>query len=450
MTATASAARPDPLDTYRSSAYQRLLAAARRALEQNGGDLSASVSVSTPREDERQAIIGITGQYRDATVKRLTVSLSALDAAMRRGCGLGLTTVLERVHARALDNRPVGRATETTARQRALATARASCVAAEQPWFGQWLEDIAGDGTLTKLIRAKEVHILHQAVHVLNTLSRRAPGSPAIPIPSLANDITGYPKTLNQGSLSTLVLRALALRHDVSRPRTAEERRALWDLADVVVDDLASDVLVLNLPCEGDGLGRWLTDAAHYGMPFRVMLYQLVTMPITPVVTGPVYVCENPAVLRRAAAQLGPHAAPLICTEGQPATAFHRLANAVTATGAALLYHGDFDHAGIAMTIAAADRHAATPWRMTHQDYLDGIARTEDPSPLTRTPPATPWDPDLALTMAEHRVAVYEEAVTEELLVDLAAPRTTVAPGRRPGVERAGMDDAPSRYSTAP
>ncbi|WP_028189006.1 TIGR02679 family protein [Salinispora pacifica] len=422
MTGTATAR--DPLDPYRGSAYQRLLTAARRALERNGGDLNTSISVSSPREDERKAIIGITGQYRDATVKRLTVSLTAVDAAMRHGCGLGLTTVLERIHARSLDNRPAGRATEAAARQEALDTARASFTA-DQPWFEQWLDGIAGDGTLTKLIRANEIHILHQAVQVLDTLTRRASDAPPIPIPSLANDTTGYPKTLNQGTLPTLVLRALALRHDVPRPRTAEERRALWDLADVVVDDLASHVLVLNLPCEGNGLGQWLTDAAHHGMPFRIMLYQLITMPITPVVTGPVYICENPAVLRRAAAELGRNAAPLICTEGRPATAFHRLANRVTAAGAALRYHGDFDHAGIAMTIAAADRHTATPWRMTHQDYLNGITRAEDASPLTKIPTITPWDPNLARAMAKYRVAVYEEAVADELLADLTAPTAT-------------------------
>src|SRR5262249_6648071 len=161
----------------------------------------------------------------------------------------------------------------------------------------------------------------------------------------------------------------------------------------------------LNLPCEGHGLGQWLSDAARHGMPFRAMLYQLITMPISPMPTDRVYVCENPAILRQAAAHLGRRGAALICTEGRPATAFHRLAHAVTAAGGTLYYHGDFDHAGIAMTIAAAKRHNATPWRMTHQDYLSGLARTDDPVRLTALPPLTPWDPALADTMAEHRIA---------------------------------------------
>lgn len=53
------------------------------------------------------------------------------------------------------------------------------------------------------------------------------------------------------------------------------ERRDLWDRAGVLVDDLASPVLVLNLPAEADGLGEWLTGAARYGTPFQVTLHQL-------------------------------------------------------------------------------------------------------------------------------------------------------------------------------
>ncbi|WP_251061625.1 TIGR02679 domain-containing protein [Streptomyces sp. ISL-100] len=45
----------------------------------------------------------------------------------------------------------------------------------------------------------------------------------------------------------------------------AEARRELWDAFGVIVDDLASRILVLNLPATGQGLGRWLTDAARYG-----------------------------------------------------------------------------------------------------------------------------------------------------------------------------------------
>ena len=162
---------------------------------------------------------------------------------------------------------------------------------------------------------------------MLEYLAGRA-GVPVL-LPALAAEVTGDTKALNHGTvLSTLVLRALAVKTGVGRPETAEERRDLWEASDVVVDDLASRVLVLNLPAEGRGLGEWLTGAARLGVPFYVTLHQLMTLPVT--IRGAlVHVCENPAVLRRAAAELGAGSAPLLCTEGQPSAAFHQLAAAV-------------------------------------------------------------------------------------------------------------------------
>src|SRR6266567_1535267 len=88
---------------------------------------------------------------------------------------------------------------------------------------------------------------------------------------SLAAHVTGDTKSLNHGTtLATLILRAHALRAGVSRPASAAERRELWDLSNVIVDDLASRVLVLGVTAEGDGLAAWLTDAARYGTPFQV------------------------------------------------------------------------------------------------------------------------------------------------------------------------------------
>jgi hypothetical protein len=77
---------------FQQAPYARLLAAARRSLERTGGSLDGSVSVSAPDDAERKAIIGITGQYREAGVARLTVRLADLDAAVREAGsgGLGL------------------------------------------------------------------------------------------------------------------------------------------------------------------------------------------------------------------------------------------------------------------------------------------------------------------------------------------------------------------------
>lgn len=208
-----------------------------------------------------------------------------------------------------------------------------------------------------------------------------------------------------------------AARSSLERSGGAEERRALWEACDVVPDDLASRVLALNLPAYGEGLGEWLTGAARHATPFHVTLHQFVHLPIT-VRVPIVHVCENPAVLRRAAGELGTGAASLLCTEGYPSAAFHRLASAIVEGGGELRYHGDFDWPGTAIARQVMERHRARPWRMSAHDYRTRVR--EQSHPLKGGAQPTPWDPALAEAMLEHGRAVYEEAVADALLEDLA------------------------------
>ncbi len=185
-----------------------------------------------------------------------------------------------------------------------------------------------------------------------------------------------------------------------------------------MLDDLASRVLVLNLPAPGRGLGEWLTSAASLGVPFYVTLHQLMTMPLT--MPGMlVHVCENPAILRRAAAELGGGSAALLCTEGRPSTAFNQLATAIVVGGGELSYHGDFDWPGISIANSVMIRHDARPWRMSTADYLEGTRTDAEYVSLTGTPQATPWDPALREAMTTKGRAVYEESVCAPLIEDL-------------------------------
>jgi uncharacterized protein (TIGR02679 family) len=406
---------------YRAPEYQRLLAAARRSLERTGGDLTAAVSVAGPSEAERRAIIGLTGQYRDARAAQVSVRLADLDRAVRETTGRGLPELLTEMGG-PLRNRPAERGALAAARDAAMQAVQASALHGACDWYRDWLEEIAADGTLTRLIGQGEQARLGQAVRVLEHLAERA-GAPVL-LPALAADVTGDTKALGHGTvLSTLVLRALAVKTGLGRPHGAEERRGLWEAADVVVDDLASRVLVLNIPAEGTGLAEWLAGAARIGVPFYVTLHQLMTLP--PSIPGAlVYVCENPAVLRRSAAELGPRSAPLMCTEGRPSTAFHQLAAAVIGGGGRLRYHGDFDWPGIAIANSVIRRHGAAPWRMGAADYLAGVRGDNEHVPLTGTPQPTPWDLELGQVMAATGRVLYEESVADPLLTDLSRPQS--------------------------
>jgi uncharacterized protein (TIGR02679 family) len=402
---------------YRAPEYERLLVAARRSLERTGGELTGTVSLTGPSDAERKAIIGLTGQYRDPRAAQIGVRLADLDRAVREATGRGLPELLTEIGG-PLRNRPAERSALASARDAAVAAAQASPLHAVCDWYRDWLAEIAADGSLTRLVGQGEQARLGQAMRVLEHLDGRA-GAPVL-LPELAADVTGDTKALNQGTvLSTLVLRALAIKTGLGRPRGAEERRGLWEAADVVVDDLASRVLVLNIPAEGRGLAEWLAGAARLGVPFYVTLHQLMTLP--PRIAGAlVHVCENPAVLRRAAAGLGAGSAPLMCTEGRPSTAFHQLAAAVTDGGGRLCYHGDFDWPGLAIANSVMRRHGAGPWRMTAADYLAGVRADDEHVRLTGTPQPTPWDPELGQVMATTGRALYEESVADALIADLS------------------------------
>jgi uncharacterized protein (TIGR02679 family) len=411
-------AGPDGVSRYRGPEYRRLLAAARRSLERTGGDLGGAVGVASPDEAERNAIIGITGRYRPAATGRVTVRLADLDSAVRTATGAGLPELLTRLGG-PLDNRPERSSALAAARATVIRSAQSSFLMGSRSWYPAWLQSVVRDGTLTKLIHQGEQHRLGIAVRVLEHLAARPAGSAPLMIPALAAAITGDTKALKDGSAqSTLVLRALAMRAGTGRPASAADRRQLWESAGVVVDDLASRVLVLNLPADGPGLGEWLSGAAGYGTPFQVTLHQLTTHPIR-VRAAVVFACENPAVLRRAAAELGAACAPLLCTEGQPSMAFRRLAQVITDGGGQLRYHGDFDWPGIAITAGVTARHLAVPWRMTAACYLAGVSADTDHVVLTGEPRPTPWDPGLAMAMRETGRAVYEETVADDLLDDL-------------------------------
>ena len=395
-----------PADLVERPGWRRLLAASRRSLERSGGRLDTTVTLSTPTDDERLAIIGITGTHRSAAAARLSVRLSDVDEHLRAAHGVGLIEVLTTTAP--LRNRPFDLKREAVARDAVLAVARDGRHA-NTAWYAEWLDGLRRDGTLTRVVRTGLP--FEDVIRVLDAL-------PAAdePIPVFADRVLADTKALTDGPLRGLVLRAVATWQQAALPVDGERERTLWESVGLVPDDLASQVLVLNVPATGGLLGRWLTEAAQAGVPIRITLHQLRLAPLT-LNCDEVYVCENPAVLRAATTALGAQAPPLICTEGVPSVAVHTLLRA--AAGAVIQWRNDFDWTGVRLTAAALQRYpGAVPWRMTAADYLPAAGTG---TALLGTPTRTPWDESLSESMRRTGRAVMEERLLDRLIADLRA-----------------------------
>jgi uncharacterized protein (TIGR02679 family) len=290
---------------------------------------------------------------------------------------------------------------------------------ATAPWYREWLDVIRRDGTVTRLIRQGHGGALGQATAVLEHLPAGSEPGGAV-LPALAAEVTGDERALAGGPLTDLVLRALAIRAGVQAPATPEAAEALWAAAGVVSDDLTSQVLVLNLRSEGELTGRWLTEAAVAGQPFRLTLRQLIQSPVLPWALD-IFVCASSALVRAAADELGPDSPALVCTEGEPSVACSRLLQAAANSGSAVHWHADFSWPGLRGTTAAIRRLRARPWRMAASDYQDGLAAGGEP--LRGRPEVSGWDPRLAEMMQRSGRSVAEERVLPALLAELAGQR---------------------------
>jgi uncharacterized protein (TIGR02679 family) len=296
----------------------------------------------------------------------------------------------------------------------ALASVRA-CRLAGLSWFQDWLDSIRRDGTVTKLIRQGHGDLLGQAAEVLERLPDGPEPSSAV-LSTLSAEVTGDERALTDGPLGTLVLRALAVREGVPQPTGPSAREALWGAAGVVTDDLASQVLVLNVRASGELLGGWLAEAADAGVPFRVTLRQLIATPVLPLALD-VHVCSSSALVRAAADELGSRCPALVCTEGEPSVACTALLHAAVSSGSTVYWHGDFSWRGLRGTASAIRRLRARPWQMSAADYQAALAAGSEP--LTGTAEPSPWDPRLAELMKRAGRLVGEERLLPGLIADL-------------------------------
>ncbi|MFN8074224.1 MAG: TIGR02679 family protein [Kineosporiaceae bacterium] len=393
-----------------------LLERCRSRIEQ-GRDLQGAVTRSPASAEERAAVARLLGR-RSSGGGSVSLRLEALEAELRdSGVAKDLRSAIEVLTGPIRDR--AGERSEEHDRVGDLTAELDGGPHRSEDWYRKWVAMLQADGTLTRLVRRGEGRLVGQAVAVLACL----PADSVLAVPVLAERVVGDTKALSATPLARLVLRALAIRAGTAAPRRREEVRRLWTSAGVVADDLSSQVLVLNVRMrEGAGLvGRWVAEAADAGVPFRITLHQWGLAPLVPV--GPdLFVCENPAVLRTAAAELGRAAAPLLCTEGVPSAAGQLLVEGAARAGVRVHWHADLDWTGLRTTADAVRRYGARPWRMGASDYEEGLTLGESEA-LRGSPADSPWDPPLAGLLHRHGRAVMEERLLAQLVGDLRPPR---------------------------
>ncbi|MFE4371911.1 TIGR02679 family protein [Streptomyces sp. NPDC056835] len=382
---------------------------ARQRMER-GRPLTGSVTLSDPGESQRHAAERLLGRAPRAGGS-LSVRLDTVDAILRRSGvspdGLGAAVV-------ALTGPVTPRSEIRNREERAWEEAYAPLGTLDAE-LAHWAERIRGDGLVRRLARTPEAAgpLVKAAVRALRALPASPPTSRAT---FAAQNLSGA-HALDEGTpLATLVLSGLRSLTGFPDGAGAQWRREAWASAGLLKDDLSSTVLTLNL--RGTPSLDWMADA---GEPAVLTLRSLTRR--TPVAavpaTGTVHVCENPAVLSAAADAFGPKCPPLVCLQGQPSAAAITLLRDLSARGAGLLLHGDFDWGGVRIATALRRGVPWRPWRYTAAHYREAVTGVAEAPDLTGPPAATPWDPDLAVALAECGVRVEEEAVLDDLLADL-------------------------------
>ncbi|PRY70611.1 uncharacterized protein (TIGR02679 family) [Glaciihabitans tibetensis] len=400
-----------------------LLARMRTRLE-NSGELKGWLVRPAATSAERVAASRLAGHAVRAG-QSASVSLDELDEMLRR-TGVwpqGLVSAVVALTGAVVSRQD--RSAERDAWLRVTDTLRQ--ISAQRPPLLAWVDGVIRTGALKRVAGSAPaaLRLAEQLVTVANALP-----SPGESVAAFATRLFANPNALDpQAPLGTIAARLAAAQgalHTDAVQDSARWRREAWQSVGLVVDELSSTVLVIGLPGDDSGPTARALAALHpVGQPTILTLRQLNTDGVG--MTPPhVFVCENAAVVAAAADRLGATCPPVVCTAGQPGAAVIALLEMLSAGGAVLHYHGDFDWDGLATARAFTRRVAWVPWRFDSDAYGDALALSaQTPSaqsaPLAGVPGESPWDRTLATAMGVSGLKVEEEVVLDLLLGDLAA-----------------------------
>jgi uncharacterized protein (TIGR02679 family) len=289
------------------------------------------------------------------------------------------------------------------------------------PWASDWIAGLRRTGLLTN--REDSERTIREAAAVLRELTETEGAPLAQSRVELGARLLGDAHALDRDRLlHQVVLRGLAAAASIAVPDGTREREQLWANYGVEPDLLSRTCLVWRLRVgTGEPAGRRLSDAADAGDPVHVTEWDLRRFGSYTLAAGKrILICENPRVIE-GMAERGADGWAAVCTAGEPNLVVDKLLKNLSAAGAELYYHGDFDGPGIAIANRVITRFGARSWQMTADDYLQAV-RADGPE-LAGNQVEPVWDPELGAAMRRHGRALHEETVLALILDGLAAPQ---------------------------
>lgn len=271
---------------------------------------------------------------------------------------------------------------------------------------------------------------LLDAVRAVALAFGRFPAAGGLPVylAELANEVTGDAHGLDAGRPAhALLLRALAFTFPDA---AAHEDRgsAAWKLNLLSAAGIARDPISVRVDTFGlDGDSAYLRELRREGIDRPFTLNTLGEIGGDARAWRNVaFVVENPTVLAaliKHVRQWVPDLHPtLVCTNGNLNLADRALLDALVQRGAHIFYGGDFDAKGLEIAAQVLARYpgAASPWRMSVDDYRDAL-RTEgralEPGAVDR---AAAVFPALAAEIAARGQAAHQEGLLPALKADLS------------------------------
>lgn len=394
--------------------FERLWEAARRTWERNGG-LRGDARFGPVNEAEASELDGLLSwtRARPRAGAHLQVPLVKLDERLRHAAlASSLKEALETLGG-SLRDLPAERTAAANEWDCLWTEARGHRAAAESA-IARWLDQLQSSGGLKRAARGAERETLIACMDVLAALPRDG-----IELSRLASEVLGDAHALDYDTaVGGLVGAALAYVEGRQRPSSAAERRDVWGRVGVLCDALSCNVLALGLrPSGHDAVSRSLGLLADAGEPAVLTLRQLSGATLA-FEAGPVFVCENPAVISAAAEAVGADAHPLVCTSGWPNTAVSTLLDALVAFGCGLRYQGDFDAEGTQIAKFMGRRHNAGTWRHDIETYAFALDRRGYGHDVS-----VEGNRSVGEAIQAAGVAVYEEDIVDVLLDDVRARR---------------------------